>query len=276
MAILRSRFALFNDWNFNNVPGLSVYALDLPGQAKRTLNIFAVARRNARKVSSAYYQENTLAIGVYIQASSREALEQAVDTLYQNIQGQEGSLVVPKSGAVRLYTATYAGSQVNNGVQNTTSPSGNTADLTLMFECSDSYGYDTNYTLIRQSTGLTSNLVATQFTQGGGADTQVPFFEVQYTAAPTGATNGTLTIGNTDTGQAISITRTFSQYDLVQIDCRNKTVQVNGADVDFTGAFPEFSPSNVGGVNTPRSFYVQDNFTTRTYRLLACVYNRYS
>lgn len=262
MPSITSRFALFNNWNFNNVPGLQVYRLDPPGMAQRTLNIFPIARTNRRKLSSGFYDKNIFNVSIYITRPTRELLDQAIDTLMANIQADEGALVVPMSGGVRQYTATFAGPpKINAG------PDGGFIDLTLQFECSESFGYDTNYTLIRQATGLTAASLSTAYTQGGSAREQGPYVEVQYTAAPTGATNGSVTIGNGT--QSVVITRAaWAQYDLIQVDFRAKTVKVNGSDVDFTGALWE------NGLGLQVITYA-DTFSTRTYRTLQYVYNRY-
>lgn len=73
----------------------------------------------------------------------------------------------------------------------------------------------------------------------------------------TANSSGTLLIGNANTGQTISITRTWNPGDVVVIDTYNKTVTVNGQAVVWTGAFPIFPPG-AGGFN------VSDPFTTRS------------
>lgn len=259
MPSIPSRFAIFNNWNFNNVPGLQVYSIDPPGQAQRALNIGALARRNARKLSSGFYGKNLFNVSIVIAQPTRAQLDQALDILYANIQADEGALVVPMSGGVRQYTATYSKPNINE-------IKGGFIDLTLAFECSDSFGYDTGYTLIRSSTGITAAILSTNYTQGGSAREQGPYVEIQYTAAPTGATNKSVTISNGTS--SIVITRTWLQYDFLQVDLRNKTVKVNNVDVDFTGALWE---NGLGPANITYS----DNFTTRTLRILAYVYNRF-
>lgn len=263
MPSIPSRFAIFNGWNFNNVPGLQVYDLTTPGNQQRSLNIFALARRSARKVASAFYQDNQITIGVYIVAALTlkggiDTLDQAVDLLVQNLQQIEGTLIVPRSGGVRQYTATYAGYTINS--------KGPYLDLTLTFECSDSYGYDTTYTVIQPATSYTAAAVNTQYTQGGGADLQAPIRQVKILAA--GSNPATVTVGILGTGQKIAVTRTWVVNDVLVVDSQNKTVQVNGVDVNFTGAFLEVAP----GLQT---LTYQDTFTSRTVQLFDYVYNRY-
>lgn len=268
-AITTSRYAIFNGYNLNNVPGLSVYAISPPGTPKRTLNILAIARKHARKLSSAWYQANTLTLGIYITANTRELLEAAMDTLAANLQGLEGTLVIPRSGGTaRAYTATFAAPwTVNNNMTNTDSPASNYADLTLTFETSDSYGYDQFFTPMIGPTGnLTSSPNTWNWTFGGSADTQVPVLQFYFTGGSLGS--GTVTVGNNATGQQISINRTWSVGDTLVINTQLKTVQVNGADVNFSGAFPEF------GLGLGTITY-SDNFSSRQYQFYSYVYNRW-
>lgn len=265
MSFIASRFAIFNGWNFNNVPNLQVYSIDPPGKAGRKLNISVLARRSGRKMSSAFYNQRQVNVGVYISAPTREALDAALDTLYSNIQGKELPLVIPQSGTVRQYFATYFTTIINN---NNNTPNGGFIDMTLTFECSDSFGYDTNYTAIRNTTGSTSGNLSTQYTQGGSADTQAPFIQVQYTAL-SGASAGQVTITNPTTGQSlVTAARAWSQYDLLQVDFQHNTVQVNGSDIDFTGPLMEWGTGL-------QSIQVSDNFTSRTANHLWYVYNRW-
>lgn len=244
----------------NAVPGVSIYSLDPYNPSNRTLNIFNVARLSAQKVASAFYQGRTINMGVYIQAANRAAADAVLDALLKILTGLEQPFIVPQSGLVRQYTATLGPVQVN-------AAGAGFMDLTFSFLCSDSYGYDTTYSIIANQTGLTSGNVTTQYTQGGTADTQGPFIQAKYTAL-SGASNKAVTVTNPANGQACVITRTWGVNDLLQIDSRNKTVQVNGADVAFSGAIPEW------GLGTQK-VNITDAFTTRTFDWYAYVYNRY-
>lgn len=266
MSIISSRFAIFNNWNFNNVPGLQVYSIQTPGFQQRTLNIFELARRSARKVSSGFYKSNPINIGIYltptpssVRQSGRDALDIAIDQLMQNLQSLEGALVVPVSGGVRQYTATYEQYTIND-------QKGGYIDMTLTFEASDSFGYDTNYTVIQPATNFTASPVNFAYTQGGTADTQVPVIQVKISAV--GSNPGSITVGNLSNGQSITVTRTWAVNDLLIVDCQNKLVQVNGADVAFSGGFPEVGT----GLQT---LTYSDTFTSRTVNIFIYVYNRY-
>lgn len=267
-AITTSRYAIFNGYNLNNVSGLSVYAITPPGSASRTLNIFNIARASARKVSSAFYDSNQITLGVYITAASREALEAALDILYANIQLIEGTLIVPRSGSTaRAYTATYAGSTINNTMSNTDSPASNYVDLTLVFQTSDSYGYDQFFTPMIGPISNNSSPNSWNYNQGGGADIQVPVLQFYFTGGTLGA--GTVQIGNNNSGQQVSIIRTWNVGDTLIVNTQLNTVQVNGVDVAFSGALPTF------GLGQQTITY-SDNFTSRQYQFYSYVYNRWN
>jgi len=267
-AITTSRYAIFNGYNLNNVPGLSVYAITPPGQGNRVLNIFPLARNSARKVSAGFYQSNKIQIGVYVTAASREALEAALDTLYANLQQLEASLVIPMSGGTaRAYTASYVNSNINNAVPGTDSPNSGYADLTLIFECSDNYGYDQFFTPMIGPVSSTGSPDNWNYTFKGSADQQLPFLQFYFTGGTLGS--GTVVIGNLNSGQQVSITRVWAVGDTLQINAQNNTVQVNGVDVAFTGAIPTFGT----GLQT---ITYSDNFTSRTKQFYSYVYNRWN
>ncbi len=260
MAITTTRYATFNGYNLNNITGLSVYKIDLPGQQQRSVNIMPMGARDARKVSSAYYQRNTLNIGIYITSASSEALELALDTLYTNLQAVEAPLIVPMSGrTARQYTATYLQSTI-------TQRFGGFVELTLTFECSDSFGYDQFFTPMLTLANQTSTPNQWNWTFSGSVLTQVPYLQFYFTAGSLGS--GTVTVGNLTTGQSVSINRSFAVGDTLQIDAKNITVQVNGVDVQFTGSIPTFGT----GLQT---ITYSDTFTSRTFQLYSYVYYRW-
>ena len=87
-------------------------------------------------------------------------------------------------------------------------------------------------------TAFTTNL-STSYTFLGSFDpTPVWTITVNSQTAMTA-----LELLNSDTGTEIMITRTFANGDVVVIDAKNKTVKVNGTEVDYTGIIPKW---NVG------------------------------
>jgi len=69
----------------------------------------------------------------------------------------------------------------------------------------------------------------------GSIDSQPVFlFSVSSATSVTG-----LTITNNDTGAQISISEAISSSDVVVFNSEEKTVEINGSEVEFDGTFPE-------------------------------------
>lgn len=255
-----SLFAIFNNNQLTTVTGLSILMTDPYKQPKRKLAIASLARSNKARVNSAFYNQKNITIRVGISRSTRDALEQSLDSLNSILQGIEKELWLSQSGGVRKYYCTLSDVVVNKS-------GGAYWEGDLVFTCSDNFGYDTGYTTIVNISGVTSSTRTDQYSFGGSADFQAPIITIKLTAV-TGATNANMVIGNAATGQNLTINRTWAANDFVEIDCQNETVKVNGVEVAFSGAFPKFA---VGLGNLTYA----DNFTTRTFNYFAFYYKRY-
>lgn len=77
-----------------------------------------------------------------------------------------------------------------------------------------------------------------------------------------------ITITNGTTSQAITITQTFAKNDVLEVDCDNKTVKVNGTEVDYTGVFPIFSPGT-------HNLVITTDFTVFTFTVTTDYTKRY-
>ena len=261
--------AAFNGVQFSTIPGLQVYAID-DYMPDRSLAIFPIARTDAQKLVSAFYQKRVIYISLYIATASRAKADQAIDALNALIQGTEGTLLIEKSGTQRQYTATFEKVAKNTsgvGRSNVAPPQGGLVDLTLVFECSDSFGYDQFFTPMVTQSGITSSPNTWNWTFGGSAAQQVPVLQFYFTGGSLGA--GTVTVGNNNSGQAVSVTRTWAVGDTLIINTQLNTVQVNGVDVAFTGALPTFGT----GLQT---ITYQDTFTSRTYSPYFYVFQRWN
>jgi hypothetical protein len=75
--------------------------------------------------------------------------------------------------------------------------------------------------------------------------------------------------GNSNNGQAVTVNRSWSDGDVLVIDCGGKTVTVNGANVNFSGAFPEFPPG-------AQTLYYNDSFSSRTVTISSVYYEGYA
>lgn len=242
------------------VPGLTVLGINPYIYPKRKVSTSELARTDKSRVTSGFFVERYITVKVGIGRDTRLQAEQSLDTLASLLQGIEKDLILQQSGAARKYVATWQDYPFPHA-------GGAYVEVDLVFECSDRFGYDTAYSTIVSLTGITAASRSDNFNFGGSAAWQQPYITIFYSAL-TGGTSKAVTIGNNATGQAVTITRTWAAGDRLEIDVPNGLVKVNGTEVAWTGALPEFAP----GLGT---LTYSDGLTTRTFNYTATYYKRY-
>lgn len=252
--------AMFNGVELTSISGLTILKTDPYLPPKRKLTMANLSQSNNAKVSSAFYDDKPILIRVGITRATRALLEASLDALWTVLDTVEGELIINQGIARRKYYATLSDSIASKD-------GGSYTELDLIFSCSDRFGYDLASTLLLQVSGATAGERTDTVTVAGSAPWQVPVITLTYSAI-TGGTTKEVTIGNSTTGQEVSIVRTWSAGDVIVIDSFNKTVTVNGSIVDFTGAIPEWAPGT-GFV------HYSDELTTRTYSLTIRYAKRY-
>ncbi len=133
------------------------------------------------------------------------------------------------------------------------------ADFEVGLVCTDPFGRETSTTSALSASGRTAATYSDNHTFLGNAPFQLAIATITLSAV-TGGTAKTITWGNAGNGQAISVTRTWAAADVLVINPVLNSVTVNGVEVDFTGAFPEFPPG-------AQSMAYDDGFTTRTFTI---------
>lgn len=249
-----------NNW-INSVTGLLLVSVNPYAPPRRILNTATIARAEKVTVSSAFYNQKMVFVKAAISRPGRELMEQSIDELSAMLHGKEKYLVIMQSGASRRYLATLDGIE-------TTEAKGGHCMLTIRFACSDIFGYDVAYSTLINLSALTAATRNENITVAGSAPWQLPVITVTYTAL-SGGTSKTVTIGNNNTGQAITVTRTWATNDILEIDSLNRTVKVNGIEVTYSGAFPELA------LGSGQIGYF-DNLTTRTFNYNVKYYKRYA
>lgn len=252
--------AMFNGAELTSISGLTILATNPYLMPKRKLTMANLSQSNNAKVSSAFYNEKNILVRVGITRTTRALLEASLDSLWIILDLIEGELIINQGITRRLYYATLSDSIVSKD-------GGSYIEMDLIFSCSDRFGYDLASTLLLQVSGATAAVRTDTVTVSGSAPWQVPVITLTYTAI-TGGTTKKVTIGNSGTRQEVSIVRTWTAGDVVAIDSFNKTVKVNGAIVDFTGAIPEWAPGT-------GFLHYSDEFTTRTYSSTTNYVKRY-
>ncbi len=252
--------ASFNAYDLaSTIQGLIVVATDPNKMPVRVLNTNAIASANKSATTSAYFTVKPVTIDIEIGADTREILDLRIDSLKQILQDEEATLLTSQNGTDRSYTATLSGFNIQDS-------KGGWAAIELVFTCADPYGYATSSTTLASST-TTGSTRTNNFLVLGSAKWQLPVTTITLTAL-TGGTSKAITVDNPATGQSIVISRTFTAGDVIVIDSKQRKVTVNGTEVAFTGAFPEYNPG-AGQLN------YSDTLTTRTVTIATTYVKRY-
>lgn len=244
---MQNQSIIFNSNDISKVPGVFLYnynATDLP---ERDIAIHKVARRSLSIVTSSEYTQKAVTVQIKIRrGNDRNDTEQAVTEIKGLLSAQNGLLEVRLSGAQYKYTATMNEFNI--------SWTGATAWVEIVFIASTPVAESVQtVVLFNFSTSLSSDGMSFIV---GGSYTAEPKITLVYSAVA-GGTNKTINLYNASTNQGISVTADFTNTTIVEIDCSEYTVLVNGAQKDFEGLFPTFPPGS------QRVAY-SDDFTSRT------------
>jgi len=234
--------------------GIITDDIDLDSLPDRDLSIYAMAHSNASTIPFGNYPRKVIPVTGTIKAPTSAALDALLDTFRGYFRGKDKNLDIGYNGTTRRYTATHNGISIKRGNDKTF------ARYSINFVCTIPFGTDTTNTTALNATGRTLNGYSDAHTFLGTAPNQLPVVTITLTAvSATGSQQ--MFWGNNDTGQGIVITRSgWANGDVVVIDSSdplNQKVTVNGTQVDFSGAFPEFSP----GAHT---MTYTDSFNSRT------------
>lgn len=238
-------------YNYATGVGIITDNIDLDSLPTKNVSLYGQAHSNRSTIPFINYPSKTIPVTGTVRSDTATNLDTLLDTFRSYFVGQDKNLDIAYKGSTRRYIATV------NTLNITRSANKKYAKFAIEFICTVPFGQDTSNTTALNQTGRTSNVYSDTYTFLGSAPIQLPVITITLTAvSSTGAQQ--LSWGNDDNGQGIVITSsTWANGDVVVIDCVNKTVTINGIAVDYTGAFPEFTPAS-------HTFTYSDTFTSRT------------
>lgn len=227
-----SEVVTFDGNDLSRVPGLSIIGIDPHRPPARELNKQDIANADKSTVVSTNYKSRAIHVMATIGRANKSDLQSSLRTLESYLQTREGLLVVPVAGFDTEFTATKE--NVLLDVQ-----AGGFAEIDIEFFCSNPTGYANTATTLYNYPALVGSAYSFAVTWDGNVRQQ-PVLTITYTAAPAGSAS--VTIGNSTTSQALVITRSgWTSGEVLVVDFRNKSVQVDGVDVPYTGPFPEWT-----------------------------------
>jgi Phage tail protein len=253
--------AISFDGNDLQASGILTSLIDHESQPEQDMKMYALAHASMSKIPYRSYPRKPIVLRGTLLASGIAAMDALADTFRAYFKGKDKNLDIGYNSTTRRYVCTAKRVVIQR-------PEGlNHAKFFVELVATEPFGRDTTTTMALNDTGNTSSSYSDTYSFLGNAPYQQPIVTITYTAL-TGGTAKTVTFANVTNGQQCSITRTWATNDILIIDATLKKVTVNGTEVDFSGAIPEFE---VGS----QSFSYSDNLTTRTFNYNIVYYKRY-
>lgn len=251
---------LFNGVNLLSVTGSRFVGSDTFRYPKRNVTNYDLANADSSTTTSAFYTGKPVNIRLVIARNSRDDLDTSISELRRLLEPINAVLQIPIQGTPRKYNECTVSNIAFKDV------SGGYISVDIEFLSADPFYYDTTTTTMLSVANLTSGNKSYPVTVYGTAK-QLPVITYTLDSFTTGS-NRTVTFTNPTTGATMSIQRTWVAAEVLTIDCFNRTVQVDGTGVDFSGNFLEWS-IGAGFVN------YTDDFTARQVDISIVYYKRY-
>lgn len=242
---------LYDSYNLQ-ANGVTTASLDGYSAPNRELQVENIAGADGGILVEARYRPSTITASGTLQAATQLELETLIQLFKRSLNKVEKELSITDEGSLVTYIATPSVISVerNRGLTRAT--------WQVDFLCSNPFGV----------TGATTTLLNHTFSAPGFQPIEV---DGSYKASPlititinsfTGTGDRTISVQNGKTFAGITLNRTWTAGDEIEIDSLNYSVKVNGSEVDFSGLFPSWETGN-------GTLYYVDTFTARDVDVLA-------
>ena len=200
--------------------------------AERLLDTKQDVRRGGFNIVDAYYVRKAIEITGWIKATTPATLRTAIDTLKRNLRGAEKDLAIDYGNGIINYKATVQSISIPEQHYHITQVPFIISFLVMPWGTS--------------TTQLTSNydISASPYTNSINVGGSFGPFPVITLTVNSKSSMTAIKVKNTDVDSNTSsllVSRTFTASEVLVVDCDAQTIQVDAANVDFTGIFPEFS-----------------------------------
>lgn len=253
----------FGGLNLLSVQGLTITGNTLFRSPEIRLGSSPIGSEDFSATSSSFLSGRVFNVEGVIIRSSRELLDESIHDLNKILYQTKQVLQLPVRGSqMQLKNV----SLVNIAYQNV---AGGYIKFDAELFADDPAIYSISETAILAVANLTSGNKSYPVTIEGNTK-QYPRFTLTLDSF-TGTGNRSITLTNPATSESLVISRTWTAADQVTIDCLpgQQSVQVNGADIEFNGRLPYWSPGSLVYIN------YTDTFTARQIDITAHYYKRY-
>lgn len=223
--------------------------------------LFALANADKSSIPNINYPSKVVSIAGALTHTTQAGLDALIDTFKGYFNGKDKNLDITYGASTRRYIATANAISVTRGNKS------RIATFTIEFICTYPFGRDTSSTSITSTLNHTSATLTVTPTIVGTAPTQMPIFTITLDAKT--GTGDFISISNNNNNQQIMLMGLgLIAGDVIVIDSDERTVTVNGNDVDYFGTFLELELGS-------NSLTYSDGFDTRTVDIVAGYYKRY-
>lgn len=202
----------------------------------RALDIEDIPRDHGQVQLSQYWRQKTISMSGYLRTTTASEMAELIKVFKYNCAQPLANLDIKVDGTIYRYIATCTNADVmgnRKGYHITLVP------FKLDFVCVTPFSRLTDYTVF-DWLDKTSLSLSEQVDNAGTAPA-TPVIVLNFSAAS--AVSG-VSFENVTTGKKISISATINAGDYLRIDGENKTVELNGTTIDYSGTFPDLK---VGG-----------------------------
>lgn len=191
------------------------------------------SRRDGFSIVDKYFEKKVIVLEGTITGNSEAGLRTLVDNMKKEIRGTDKNLDIDYGGSTIRYKATVQKLEIPEDYFHLTF-----VPFEIEFLCHP-LGKATS-TTNHSDDDITSSPHNGSVTITG-SESPLPVIKLTIDAE---TSMSVVKFKNTTTNTEITVTRAFSAGEVLEIDCENLTVKVDGTEVDFTGVFPEFEPGS--------------------------------
>lgn len=220
----------------------------------------AFPRADGAYAETAYYRRTSIKIKGIIRTTSRTLLETEMDSMKKALGVDNGTLKITWKGATRYYDNCYPVG-INTIFDQREAFHVSFVPFEMTFVSLQPYGRDADRTVLDSPYAITASPTSFIASNGGSANADA----LIYMNVVTAGTLSQVVIENVTNGDKITIAATFNNGDLITIDGEQKTVQINGVAVDYTGVIPRLKPGNNTLTVTSTGSGYSISFTEQNY-----------
>lgn len=223
----------FDGFSFTTEP-FSINSWPYTGAPPKETKTYQIARQHGQKRVFQSYDTPTLAVSGYISGASREQLDEYIDTFKSWTRRDKGIFTVEYGVGVRQWECTVKTFDIPRAQANLSN-----TPWTIVFELESPFAKDGNIDSLANALVITAGIEDIGINIGGTMDGQP---QISFEIAAFNPTNApkTIIVSNPSAGQSLAITRTWAVGDVVDIDCENYLVYINGFAFYAAGQFPVF------------------------------------